>query len=124
MNSNLVSDTFEQRLKTVTGMTRVYRNEAPSKPTFPYIVYDAETINDSYPSDDYYIYVSVYEQPRGSVRNMNDIADKVDSIDDLVINNENLNMHIKKVLRQFVSANELTVSKAINLQYVARVYFK
>jgi hypothetical protein len=122
MNTNLVADTMLTKL--LTKHARVYRNAAPSNPTFPYVVFDCETINDNYPANDYYIYVNVYEAPNVSVRAMNTLADSIDGIDNEVISNSGLNMHITKVNRQFISNSELTRAQAINLQYVARVYFK
>lgn len=122
MNTNKVADSILTKLEEIH--LRVYRNTPPNNPVFPYVVFDCETISDSYPSDDYYIYVNVFEAPNESVRNMNDIADLIDGLDNSVIDTEDLNMHIKKVNRQFISNSELTRSKAINLQYSARVYFK
>ena len=122
MNSNLVADTIYTQLSSIHA--RVYRNEAPRVPTFPYVVFDVETVNDSYPSNDYYVYVNVYDEPNASVRAISDIADLIDALDNTVVNVSGLNLHITKILRQFISNKELTTSKAINLQYNARVYFK
>jgi len=122
MNTNLVADSLLTVL--LTKHTRVYRNTPPSNPTFPYVVFDCESVVDSYPSNEFYIYVNVFDDPNVSVRAMNDIADLIDGIDNTLISNSGLNMHITKVNRQFISNSELTRSKAINLQYAARVYFK
>jgi hypothetical protein len=122
MNTNLVADSLLTVL--LTKHTRVYRNGPPSNPTFPYVVFDCDSVTDSYPSSEYYIYVNVFDSPTVSVRAMNTIADLIDGIDNTLISNSGLNMHITKVNRQFISNSELTTSKAINLQYSARVYFK
>jgi hypothetical protein len=122
MNTNLVADSLLTVL--LTKHTRVYRNGPPSNPIFPYVVFDCDSVTDSYPSSEYYIYVNVFDSPTVSVRAMNTIADLIDGIDNTLISNSGLNMHITKVNRQFISNSELTTSKAINLQYSARVYFK
>jgi hypothetical protein len=121
MNTNLVADTLLTKL--LTYHTRVYRNEAPTNPVFPYVVFDCESVSDSYPSHEYYIYVNVFDAPTASVRAMNDIADDIDELDDTILTATGMNMHIVKINRQFISNAELTRSKAINLQYSARVYF-
>jgi hypothetical protein len=122
MKTNAVADAILARLSVIHAKT--YRNAPPSSAVFPYVVFDCETVTPSTPSDEVYIYVNVFEDPAKSVRAMNDIADSIDALDDTMIINSDLNLHLTKISRQFVSNNELTTSKAINLQYSARVYWK
>ena len=122
MKTNAVADAILARLSVIHA--RTYRNAPPSSADFPYVVFDCETVTPSTPSDEFYIYVNVFDSPSASVRAMNTLADSIDALDDTMIINSDLNLHLVKISRQFVSNNELTTSKAINLQYSARVYWK
>lgn len=122
MNTNKVADNL---FTLLSGKhSRVYRNAPPSNPTFPYVVFNVETMSDTYPSHDYYVYVDVFDAPQGSVRTMETLADTIQSISRSVINNNDLTMQIEPISRQFVSATDLTTSKMITMQFSCRVYFK
>jgi len=122
MNTNKVADAILTKLLVIHP--RVFRNAPSSTPTFPYIVFDCETVTDTTPSDDYYIYINIYDAPKTSVRAINDLADSIEGLDETLINDSVFNLYLTRISRQFISNNELTTSQAINLQMSARVYFK
>lgn len=122
MNTNKVADAILNTLSIIHP--RVYRNAPPLNPLFPYIIFDCDIVSDSTPSDDYYVYITVFDLPTASIRTMNDLADRVEELDETTINDVNLNLYLTRISRQFVSNNELISSKAINLQMNARVYWK
>jgi len=124
MVTNQVADSLYTILSGIHA--RVYRNAPPANPTFPYVVFNAESITDTYPSDDYYLYVDVFDSASSSisVRTMEVIADSIYAIGRTVVNNTNLTMQIERISRQFVSADDLTTSKMITMQFSCRVYFK
>ncbi len=123
MNTNGVADEILKFLDT--KHTRVYRNKAPQSPMFPYIVYKVESVVNSYPSEDLYINIDVYEDVNKSVRNMEDLADLIDDgLNNKVINTEILNLHFEREQRQYVNPEELVSAHLINLRYVVRAYFK
>lgn len=122
MNTNKIADSILSILSIIH--TRVYRNAPPLNPIFPYVVFDCESISDSKPSHDYYIYINIYDSPTSSVLVINDLADRIEELDESLINNSDFNLYLTRINRQFISSNELTKSQAINLQMSARVYFK
>ena len=122
MSTNQVADSLYTILSGIHA--RVYRNAPPSNPIFPYVVYNVESVTDTYPSDDYYVYVDVFDSVNGSVRTMEVIADSIQAIGRTVVNNTDLTMQIERISRQFVSADDLTTSKMITMQFSCRVYFK
>lgn len=123
MNTNAVADALYDVLSGL--YERVYRNAPSSNVVFPYVVFNAESITDTYPSLDYYVYVDVFDSPSGLVRPMERIADNIQSnLSHTVINNSSLTMQMELVTRQFISADDLTTSKMINMQFSCRVYFK
>jgi hypothetical protein len=123
MNTNLVADTLYSYLINIHE--RVYRNAPPKVVTFPYVVFNCESASDTYPSTDYYIYIDIFDDPNGSVRTMEALADSIDAgLNHKVIDNANINIHMLRSVRQFVSNTELTTAKLINLQYQGITYFK
>lgn len=122
MDTNKVADELYTLLIGIHS--RVYRNSAPSDVVFPFVVFNLESVTEVYPSDDYYLYVDVFDSPSGSVRSMETLADSIQSIGRTVINNSSLAIQIEKISRQFISADELTSSKMITMQFNCRVYFK
>lgn len=123
MNTNAVADVMNAYLSTKHD--RVYRNKSPQSPLFPYVVYRVESVLDSYPSEDFYINVDIYEDGKSSVRHMEDLADEIDnSLNDTVFNSETLNMHFQREARQYVPEEELVGKQMINMRYNTRIYFK
>ncbi len=123
MNLNAVADETYNYL--ITKHTRVYRNKAPQSPIFPYVVYRVESVLNSYPSEDLYVNIDVYEDASQSVRAMEDLADLIDKdLNMLVINTDILNLHFEREQRQYVPVNELISAHLVNLRYVVRAYFK
>lgn len=122
MDTNKMADALYALL--TEKHSRVYRNAPPSNAVFPYVVFNAESMSDSFPSDDYYVYIDVFDKPTGSVRQMETLADSIQSLGRTVVNNDNLTMQIERISRQFVSADDLTSSKMITMQFSCRVYFK
>lgn len=123
MSTNAIADKMFDYL--MTKHTRVYRNKSPQSPTFPYVVFRVESVVDSYPSEDFYINVDVYENGTSSVRNMEDLADSIDAdLNDHVFNTDTLNMHFQREMRQHIPEEELIGAQAINMRYNTRIYFK
>ncbi|GEM04529.1 hypothetical protein HMI01_15170 [Halolactibacillus miurensis] len=123
MNTNMIADAIYDFL--ITKHERVYRNSSPSSPTFPYVVYRIESVTDSTPSNDFYIYVDIYEDTNKSVRVMEDLADSIDNeLNDLVMNTDGFNAHFMREGRQFVDGTELISEQVIFLRYNTRIYFK
>ncbi len=121
MNSNAVADAI---LSTLT-QERVYRNEPLNGAAYPYVVGTLESSNVLDPSTDYYLNIDVCEDPNVSVRAMETIADNIqDNLDNKVINNSNLNIHLTIENRQYISNTDLVTHKMINLRFVCRCYFK
>lgn len=123
MNTNAVADAIYEYLRT--KHSRVYRNKSPQSPVFPYVIYRVESVISSYPSEDFYINVDLYEDGSKSVRSIEDLADAIDlGLNDKVMNNELLNMQFQRESRQYVPEEELVGKQMINMRYNTRIYFK
>ena len=123
MDTNMIADALLAFLET--KHSRVYRNKAPRSPIFPYVVFRLESVIDSTPSEDFYVYVDIYEDTTKSVRFMEDLADTIDNaLNDTVMNADGFNAHFMREGRQFIDGNELVSSQVINLRYNTRIYFK
>lgn len=123
MNTNSIADAVWEFLKTKHA--RVYRNSSPQAPVFPYVVYQIESVTDSTPSEDFYIYIDVYEDTEKSVREIEDLADAIDNnLNDKVMNKDTFNAHFMRESRQFVDGNELISQQGVLLRYNTRIYFK
>lgn len=123
MNTNLVADTIYTYLSTKHA--RVYRNAPPSTVTFPYVVFNCENVEDTHPSQDYYLYIDIFDSPSASVRVMETLADTIDTgLNMVILDSSTINIHCLRSLRQFLESSTLTNAKQINLQYSARTYFK
>lgn len=123
MNTNMIADAVNNFLLTIHD--RVYRNSSPSDPAGPYVVYRVESVVDNIPSEDFYIYVDIYEDTNKSVRAMEDLADTIDNqLNDLVMNADGFNAHFMRESRQFVDGNELISEQGVFLRYTTRIYFK
>lgn len=137
MNINAVADETSVYLKT--KHSRVYRNKPPKSPTFPYVIYRVESATDTYPSDDLYVNIDVYEDANNLVRDMEDLADLIDGdgkvhdkegnliepsgLNNRIINTDILNLQFSREQRQYVGPEELVSTHLINLRYVVRAYF-
>lgn len=102
--------------------TRVYRNDAPKGPTFPYVVYRVASGSDSYPTSDYRVDVKIYELNNGTVsmRTIEALGDSIDAaLNTKVIGTK---YHFTKDLRQFDDDEMLEGVAYVNLQYTVRVY--
>lgn len=123
MNTNAVADAIYEYLST--KHSRVYRNKSPQSPVFPYVIYRVESVISSYPSEDFYINVDLYEDGSKSVRTIESLADAIDlCLNDKVMSNELLNMHFQRESRQYVPEEELVGKQMINMRYNTRIYFK
>ena len=79
----------------------------------------------TYPSEDLYVNIDVYDDSNKSVRTMEDLADTIDNgLNMKVFNTNDLNLHFVREQRQYVPAEELVSAHLINLRYVVRAYFK
>ena len=122
MRSNDVADVIGNYLKTIHA--RVYRAKAPSSKVFPYIVYRTESVVDSYPSEDLYLNVDIYEDPMKSIRDVETLADNIETgLNHAVIIQNGVNLHFEREQRQSVDAQELVEAYLINIRFVVRGYF-
>jgi len=123
MNINALADAVKTYLDTKHA--RVYRNRAPQSPVKPYVVYRVESVTDTYPSDDLYVNVDVFDKPLVSVRAMETLADSIDNgLNHTVISTVGLNAQFEREQRQYVPVQDLVEAQMINLRYVVRTYFK
>lgn len=123
MNTNAVADSIYDYL--ITKHTRVYRNKSPQSPVFPYVIYRVESVINSYPSEDFYINVDIYDDSVKSVRTIEILADAIDSgLNDNVRITNLLNMHFQRETRQYVPEEELVGKQMINIRYNTRIYFR
>jgi hypothetical protein len=123
VNSNKVADEILTYLNTKHA--RVYRNKAIQSPVAPYVVFRIDSTNNSYPSEDIYLNIDIYEDGTKSVRAMEDLADSIDNgLNHKVINTATLNLHFEREQRQYVPSEELVSVQLIILRYVVRAYFK
>lgn len=122
MNTNAVADTI---LDYLTGKhERSYRNKAPQTPVPPYIVFRLDNTTDTYPSDDMYLNIDVYDVSTASVRAIEDLADLIDNdLNHKVMNTETMNLQSEREQRQYIPPEELVSLHLINLRYVVRAYF-
>jgi len=122
MRSNDVADIIGDYLKT--KHTRVHRAKAPSQKVFPYVVYRIESVMNSYPSEDLYLNVDIYEDPMQSIRTVETLADNIDAgLNHAVITQSGINLHFEREQRQSVDAQDLVEAYLINIRYVVRGYF-
>lgn len=123
MRTNEVADTIYNYL--IEKHDRVYRNKSPQSPVFPYVVYRIESVMNTYPSEDLYVNIDVYEESNKSVRVMEDLADTIDKdLNMKVFNTSELNLHFVRDGRNYVPTEELVSAHMINLRYAVRAYFK
>jgi hypothetical protein len=123
MNINAIADETYTYLKT--KYSRVYRNNATPSPTFPYVVFRVESVTNSYPSEDLYINIDVYEKAGISVRVIEDLADTIDTgLNRKIITTNKVNAHFEREARQYVPTQDLVDAHMINLRYAVRTYFK
>ena len=122
MRSNDVADIIGDYLKTKHA--RVHRAKAPSTKVFPYVVYRIESVMNSYPSEDLYLNVDIYEDPMASIRAVETLADDIDAgLNHAVITQSGINLHFEREQRQSVDAQDLVEAYLINIRYVVRGYF-
>lgn len=123
MNTNAVADLILDYLET--KHSRCYRNKSSKSPAFPYVVFRIDSDTDSYPSEDLYLNIDIYEDVSKNVRTIEDIADTIDlGLNHEIINTNAVNLQFEREQRQYVTPEELVSSHLINLRYVVRVYFK
>jgi len=123
VNINLVADEVLNYL--MTKHPRVYRNKTPQNPIFPYVIFRVESVINSYPSEDLYLNIDIYEDANKSVRAIEGLADLIDNELNLtVINTDKVNLHFDRETRQYATPEELVTAHFINLRYVVRAYFK
>ena len=123
MNMNAVADRILEHLET--KHPRAYRNKAPKKVDFPYVVFKVENVMNTMPSEDLYLNVDIYEDINKSVRDIEDLADSIDNdLNQKVINTDTLNLYFDREARQYIEAEELIDTHLINLRYAIRAYFK
>ena len=106
MNINSVADEVYDYL--ITKHDRVYRNKSPQTPIPPYVVYRVDSAINTYPSEDIYLNIDIYEEVVKSVRAIEDLADTIDNgLNLTVINTTELNLYFNREQRQYVPSQEL-----------------
>ena len=122
MNSNGVADIVGAYLST--KHSRIYRAKAPKDRIYPYVVYRIESVMDTYPSEDLYLNVDIYEDPMKSVRTVESLADEiVKGLNHSVIIQDGMNLQFEKEQRQSIDAQDLVEAYLINIRFVVRGYF-
>jgi len=123
MKTNALADEILDYL--LTKHSRVYRNKPIQSPTFPYVIFRIESVTDSYPSDEMYLNIDIYEKVDTPSRTIETLADSIDSgLNHLVTTSTDANTQYEREARQYVGAQDLVDVQMINLRYVARVYWK
>ena len=109
----------------LTKHTRVYRNRAEKDAVVPYVVFSLTSAIDTYPSNDYALNITCFDNVGSSVRTIEDLADAIDAGLNLkVVSNASINAHFVKEIRQWSNDTELSGRQLVNLQYVVRTYRK
>lgn len=122
MRSNDIADIIGAKL--AAKHSRVYRQKAPATKVFPYVVYRVESVGDTYPSEELYVNIDLYEAPTASVRTVETLADSIQAeLNHKVIIENNTNLHFELEQRQSVDAQDLIDAYLINLRFVVRAYF-
>ena len=122
MRSNDIADIIGAKL--ASKHSRVYRQKAPATKVFPYVVYRVESVGDTYPSEELYVNIDLYEAPTASVRTVETLADSIQAeLNHKVIIENNTNLHFELEQRQSVDAQDLIDAYLINLRFVVRAYF-
>lgn len=123
MNMNAVADAV---LPVVAAIhSRTYRTKPPQSPAWPYVICTLDSSIENGPSSDIYLNVDVIEDPNVSVRAMETLADSIqNALDDKVLINSTLNIHLVIEQRQYVSNDDLIANQMINMRFVVRSYFK
>jgi hypothetical protein len=138
VNTNAIADEVLAYLET--KHTRCYRNGPSKKVPFPYVVFRIDSGTDTYPSDDLYLNIDIFEKADKSVREIEDLADLIDGdglmndaegnikepsgLNHKVINSDKSNLQFEREQRQYVKPEELVSTHLINLRYVIRAYYK
>lgn len=123
MNTNAIAD--EILIYLNEKHDRVYRNKAPQVPIFPYVVFTVESVVNSYPSEDLYLNINIFEEINKSARDIDDLGDLIDKgLNHSVINNDKLNLQFEREQRQYINGTELITTQLINIRYVVRAYLK
>ena len=122
MRSNDIADIIGAKL--AAKHSRVYRQKAPATKVFPYVVYRIESVGDTYPSEELYVNIDLYEANTASVRTVETLADSIQAeLNHKVIIENNTNLHFELEQRQSVDAQDLIDAYLINLRFVVRAYF-
>lgn len=122
MRSNDIADIIGAKL--AAKHSRVYRQKAPSEKVFPYVVYRIESVLDSYPSEELYLNVDLYESPTSSVRVVESLADLYQGeLNHKTFIQNKINLQIELEQRQSVDAKDLIEAYLVNLRFVVRAYF-
>ena len=122
MRSNDIADIIGAKL--AAKHSRVYRQKAPATKVFPYVVYRVESVGDTYPSEELYVNIDLYEAPTASVRTVETLADSIQAeLNHKVIIENNTNLHFELEQRQSVDAQDRIDAYLINLRFVVRAYF-
>ena len=122
MRSNDLANIIGTHLST--KHPRVYRAKAPSQKTFPYVVFRIESVVNSYPSEDLYLNVDIYEDPNRSVSVVETLADDIDrDLNHSIIIENGMNLHFERETRQSIDSTELLTAYLVNIRYVVRAYF-
>lgn len=122
MRTNALADNIHSILSGIHE--RTYKNKAIQNAVFPYVVCNLESVTSSYPSEDYYLNVNVYDKPNVLSRNIEDLSDAIDnSINHQSYVMDGMTFQIEREQRQYIPSEELTTAQATNLRYAVRVYF-
>jgi hypothetical protein len=129
MKTNEINDAVYDYL--ITKHSRVYKNNPVQQPAFPYVVFFIDSVNNSMPSDDLYLNINIYEDPKKSIRAIETLGDEIDGdrltptgLNMMVINTSDVALRFFREQRQRVGADDLISSQMVNIRYVLRAYYK
>ncbi len=133
MNTNAIADEILAYLKT--KHSRAYRNKSPKKPTYPYVVFRIDSGVPSYPSENRYINIDIYDSASKTSRAVENLADLIDGdgkregaeptgFNRRIIDTDDFNAFFELEQRQYVQSEELAGVQLINMRYVMQVFSK
>lgn len=108
----------------VTLTPNVFRNKAIAS-IFPYCTIKIDTMIDTYPTNDYSVVIAFFNKDGESIKPLETLADEtVELLNNNVFESTTQQYHFKLSLRQFINAENLVGTQAIELQFLTRVYVK
>ena len=120
MNTNALAERVAILL--ATKCPRVYRDKPIDNPTFPFIVFSFRTVVSNPPSVDYNLFIDIFDNAGKSAREIENIADSIEMLNNHIIFDDILNANFMFESRQFVANSDLISAQAISIDFRIRTY--